>query len=325
MNKDVLLPFEVGQVAESRSFQSGYRGAWFRCKIKEIGWRQGHIGHALEFVDFPDEKINWTRLYQVPPTNGRKSKVIKRQLMVRPRYPPIIYHESEIPNVKTDSEVAVIVDGAWKVGDLIDWWTTDCYWCGRVTQILGNDKVQIYLLPPPLGEGLSYEVFCKDLRPSLDWSPECGWTVPTPMARLIQDDENFHPCARLIQLVNQEKSLPALDEAKLSVPRDVLKQPLSIPVSKEAMHMPETNTETEGHAGEDLYYREDSSKKMRTGGSISINSMCSDTLEAAIMDLEELANRVKWLRSILEFGIPLSNAVRPPWKFVEHRASSAPK
>ncbi|XP_059650903.1 uncharacterized protein LOC132297474 [Cornus florida] len=320
MNKDVLLPFKVGQLAESRSFQIGYRGAWFRCKIKEIDRRHGHIGHVLEFVDFPDEKIKWTRLYQYPPTNVRKSKGINRQLMVRPQYPPIIYRESEIPNVKTDSEVAVVIDGAWKVGDLIDWWTSDSYWCGRVTKILGNDKVKIYLLPRPLGEGLSYEVFCKDLRPSLDWSPECGWTVPIPL-----DGENFRPFARLIQLVNQEKSLPALDEAKLSVPRGVLKQPLSITVSKEAMHMPETNLETEGHAGEGLYYREESSKKMRTGGSISLNSMCSDTLEAAIMDLEELANRVKWLRSMLEFGIPLSNAVRPPWKFVEHHASSAPK
>lgn len=35
------------------------------------------------------------------------------------------------------------------------------------------------MLPePPWGEGKSYEAFSKDLRPSLDWSPEHGWTVP---------------------------------------------------------------------------------------------------------------------------------------------------
>ncbi|KAL5719495.1 hypothetical protein ACHQM5_012261 [Ranunculus cassubicifolius] len=28
------LPFEVGQLAESKSFQYGFRGAWFRCKIE---------------------------------------------------------------------------------------------------------------------------------------------------------------------------------------------------------------------------------------------------------------------------------------------------
>ncbi|KAA8548770.1 hypothetical protein F0562_000454 [Nyssa sinensis] len=116
--------------------------------------------------------------------------------MVRPYYPPI-YHEGQMPHVNANSEVAVIVDGGWKVGDLVDWWTDGCYWSGRVTQILGNDMVQIQLPPPPLGEGASYEVFCKDLRPSLDWSPEHGWTLRTPM-----EGENCRCCARLIQPVN---------------------------------------------------------------------------------------------------------------------------
>ena len=41
-------------------------------------------------------------------------------------------------------------------------------------------SLQIELFPPPDGEGLSYEISCKDLRPSLDWSPENGWTMPIP-------------------------------------------------------------------------------------------------------------------------------------------------
>jgi len=27
------LPFEIGQLAEAKSFKRGYRGAWFRCKV----------------------------------------------------------------------------------------------------------------------------------------------------------------------------------------------------------------------------------------------------------------------------------------------------
>lgn len=27
------LPFEVGHIIEARSFELGFRGAWFRCKV----------------------------------------------------------------------------------------------------------------------------------------------------------------------------------------------------------------------------------------------------------------------------------------------------
>lgn len=33
MMKNIDLPFEVGQMAESRTFMSGFRGAWFQCKV----------------------------------------------------------------------------------------------------------------------------------------------------------------------------------------------------------------------------------------------------------------------------------------------------
>ncbi|XP_057771376.1 uncharacterized protein LOC130991282 isoform X6 [Salvia miltiorrhiza] len=87
MEHEMNLPFEVGQLVEVRSFEAGFRGAWFRCKID--------------------------------------------------------------------------------------------------------------LTPPPLGEGSSYKGLLKDLRPSLDWSPEHGWTVPT------QEDDTGHRCARIIKPVNQ--------------------------------------------------------------------------------------------------------------------------
>lgn len=40
--------------------------------------------------------------------------------------------------------------------------------------------MQIELHPPPVGEGSSYEVSFKNLRPSLDWCLDNGWTVPIP-------------------------------------------------------------------------------------------------------------------------------------------------
>ncbi|KAL6335484.1 hypothetical protein AAG906_029727 [Vitis piasezkii] len=205
MDKHDHLPFKVGQFAEARSFLQGFRGAWFRCKIKEISLRKGHIGHVLEYIDFPDEKLNWTKLYQKPPISKSKSKEKRRQLMLRPCFPPI-YHVSQKPDINTITEVIVLVNDVWKVGDEVDWWTDGCYWSGRVTQLLGYDKVKIDLLPPPNGEGLSYEVFCKDLRPSLDWSPSYGWRVPSPM-----ESETGRCCAQLVKPVNY---VPAENEGR---------------------------------------------------------------------------------------------------------------
>ena len=30
---ELLLPFKIGDLAEYKCFQAGYRGAWFRCKV----------------------------------------------------------------------------------------------------------------------------------------------------------------------------------------------------------------------------------------------------------------------------------------------------
>lgn len=82
----------------------------------------------------------------------KMSKDKKRQLMVRPQYPPIC-HESQLPCAEAISEETVVINGAWKVGDLVDWWNADAQWSGRVAQILSNDRVQVILfqicqLPP---------------------------------------------------------------------------------------------------------------------------------------------------------------------------------
>lgn len=80
------------------------------------------------------------------------SKEKKRQLMVRSQYPPIC-HESQMPPVEAFSEETVVINGVWKVGDLVDWSIDGVQWSGRVAQILGDDRVQVILfqicqLPP---------------------------------------------------------------------------------------------------------------------------------------------------------------------------------
>lgn len=58
---------------------------------------------------------------------------------------------------------------------------------------------------------------------------------------------------------------------------------------------------------------------------VTLNSTNHGSLEAAILDMEELINRIKWIRRILDGGIALQNASGSPWKFLEHRPSSTPK
>ncbi|KAK4425545.1 hypothetical protein Salat_1748500 [Sesamum alatum] len=375
MEDEIKLHLKVGELAEARSFQSGYRGAWFRCKIRDITKRKGQVGHVLEYYDFPDEKLKWTKLYQQrQPYHVGKGKEKHRELMLRPRYPPI-YNEKQMPQVSEISEVAVIVDDSWKVGDLVDWWTTGCYWSGRITQLLGDDKAKIELNPPPLGEGLSYEVHLKDIRPSLDWSPQCGWTVPN------QEGDAGRACARLIKPINQvlgmdthnegqetetghgraessvglsspvsSNSISVSDEVKNTGTTEMQKLSSETGVSEQVKDTQEkgvslgcVDTRTRAtsladsdpgrtsgeHAAEVAEKDLNSSpplKKLRANGQPTLRSMCSDTFEAAILDLEDYLNKVRRLKAILQYGISSSDAPRPEWEFVEpHAASEIPK
>ncbi|XP_011029861.1 PREDICTED: uncharacterized protein LOC105129476 isoform X2 [Populus euphratica] len=364
------LPFKVGQLAEARSFAQGYRGAWFRCKIIDIAQRDSGMQYALQFYDFPDEKLNWTKLYQYPKP---RLKNTERQLMVRP-YFPSVYLESKLSEIKTISEVVVVVNDVWKVGDFVDWWTDGCYWSGRLTKALGNDKYQIDLFPPPAGEGSSYEASSKDFRPSLSWSPDNGWTVPIPSGI-----DNHYPCARLIKPVNQgsstnlavhaadkrrrdpEDTVRASYELKASLSSHIAtsrselmgKGPLNPAASNETRtpgrnivlgvtnggaaksrcsdsqsspHVRGASAEVaEDAGGKDNDDNDPPLKKMRADGGICSDSTCSDTIGAAILDLEVLVNRVKWMKDTLKFGMPLSNTARLSWKFLEHRGPSRPE
>ncbi|KAK8471876.1 hypothetical protein PHAVU_002G055200 [Phaseolus vulgaris] len=253
--------------------------------------------------------------------------------MLRPSF-PTFSRESEKLDSNAILEVIVIVNNKWKVGDLVDWYTDGCYWSGILTKILGNDKVEINLLPPPLGEGLSYEALSKDLRPSLDWCPEKGWTVPMPMG-----DECRQPCARIINPANSDGT----DEVGRHIVRTPspslnLKDYPDRPIAKQSnsarncmeidesdnfssLHIMDSSVENLEIATINGRYNEYPAKK-RSDRSLCLNSKSSNTIEAAIVDLEELVNRIKWLRGVLNLRVsPLSDTKQPSWEFSKHHAS----
>ncbi|KAI3974488.1 hypothetical protein MKX01_017981 [Papaver californicum] len=170
------LSFEIGQQAEAKSFQEGYRGAWFRCKIIDCGQKGAEPAVALDYLDYIDYKKSWIQLYRKSPAE-KHNDFKKRYLMLRPSYPQI-YHRSEMPDICEISEMVGIIDSNWEAGDMVDWFKDGCYWSAWITEVIDEEYVQIQLPEPPMGEGETHKVSCKDLRPSLDWTPELGWIAP---------------------------------------------------------------------------------------------------------------------------------------------------
>lgn len=67
-------------------------------------------------------------------------------IIVNPSF-PTFYCKSDKPDDITISEVAVLVNDEWKVGDLVDWWTGGCYWSATtLTKILSVKKLQVWLV-----------------------------------------------------------------------------------------------------------------------------------------------------------------------------------
>ncbi|KAF8020991.1 hypothetical protein BT93_G1417 [Corymbia citriodora subsp. variegata] len=303
--------FEVGQEAEMRTFTSGFRGAWFRCKIKRIKKRSSNLRLSLEYFDFPDEKISSIDLYQMPPHSPVDAKLNrKKQLMVRPRF-PTVYHRSEMPNVTSISEVAVIVDDDWKVGDLVDWWKDDCYWSGRVTAVLTDKNYQVCSLRcaqliKPLNEGR--------LLPPADISRL--QKVPLNINALEKSPPETHTNSEKSPLEKYENSAVASSGLGKANSCDGVSSS-SVRVASAEM---EASVSKENH-----YYDLHCPEKLKSDDHTLLNSMFSDTLEDAIIDLEELANRVRWLKDILEFGGHPSKNSKPSWRFLEIRASATSK
>ncbi|XP_076927700.1 uncharacterized protein LOC143591356 [Bidens hawaiensis] len=183
MHKSGVLGFKIGQRAEMRTFEDGYRSAWFNCKILDM--KKNEI--LLEYFNYEDEKPSWVKIYQKPPY-GRKSKYL---LMVRPPY-PATYRKDNMPPANSLTDTCVVINGPWKVGNLVDWFSDDCYWTSTIIKVLSDDKVQIELPEYPVGERKNEEegrhlALCKDLRPSLDWSKTKGWTFPVKAGQLPCD------------------------------------------------------------------------------------------------------------------------------------------
>ncbi|KAI3933898.1 hypothetical protein MKX01_028224 [Papaver californicum] len=362
MEAEQNLPFEVGQLAESKSFKDGFRGAWFRCKIKDYKMRGAEPTVALEYYDFPDEKITRMNLYRLNPAE-KSNGVKKKHLMLRPCYPQI-YLPSQMPDVSDISEVVGIVDCPWKVGDMVDWLKDGCYWSACITNLQDDEIVQVQFPRSPMGEGGSNLVPGNELRPSLDWTPELGWTVPIPKV-----GETSEPCVRLIhpkipgKIRNNNfgtgETLPfKCSSSSVSSPGSASSFPpgLSLdPSDRESLIMPsgdllnkqKTGTanmnngsankttlsscfsSTHGDTCESVSARKTrpsrdrdnsrgSSKKIRKS---ETDSTLSDMIESSIMDLEELVNRVKWLKGALEYGVEFSTTTKPSWKFLKTRAS----
>lgn len=89
-------------------------------------------------------------------------------------------------------------------------------------------------------------------------------------------------------------------------------------IGKSDMNIPIENLEraTTNSGNNDEY----AAKKKRSN-SLCLNSMSSNTVEAAILDLEELVNRIKWLKDVLKMRVPLPGIKRSSWKFLQHHAS----
>ncbi|KAH9297973.1 hypothetical protein KI387_029655, partial [Taxus chinensis] len=154
--------------------------------VKNISMRGCELWCALEYFDFPGEKVRWTKVYQKDPANRKKL-----ELMMRPGFPHFC-RECDIKGCQNNCEIEAIINNEWQVGNLVDLWYDCCFWSGKIATILDNNKIQVDLLKPPNGEGGSYEADSKDLRPTLLWSIKSGWIVPLQKSR-----KDFKPCVRV--------------------------------------------------------------------------------------------------------------------------------
>ncbi|KAK3137542.1 hypothetical protein QOZ80_5BG0453720 [Eleusine coracana subsp. coracana] len=202
---DLILPYKIGDLAESRSFVKGYRGAWFRCKINDMRVTEsGHFECYLEYTEYPGEKKEWIRLFQKNLTSSKQRS--SDQIMIRPSFPQW-HREDKVPEQLPNNDVIAIVHETWKVGDKVDWCSEGCYWSGIITMFVKSDVVTVKLLRPPVGEGQCYDANINDLRPTLDWSLEGGWTVP-----LSQEKGKSWHVVRLIHYISAESETSDSEE-----------------------------------------------------------------------------------------------------------------
>ncbi|WVZ96190.1 hypothetical protein U9M48_041859 [Paspalum notatum var. saurae] len=196
---DLLLPYKIGDHAESKSSVIGFRGAWFRCKVLNMRVNDlGYLEYYLKYIDYDEEEMEWVGVFQKNPASSNQNSGESTEIMIRPSFPQW-YYGHEVPEQLPVSDVTAIVDETWKVGDLVDWFKQGCFWSGKITKLLNKDMIKIELPAPPIGEGRCYSAKRKDLRPTLEWSLAKGWTVPLAQAK----GKSWHT-ARLLQHYRSE-------------------------------------------------------------------------------------------------------------------------
>ncbi|EOA13765.1 hypothetical protein CARUB_v10026857mg [Capsella rubella] len=296
-----LPPFEVGQSVELRSFESGYRGAWFQCKILKIFKKGRSLYYNVEYLDYPGEDIHTTKVFQ------QREGGSEKYLMIRPVFPRK-FHESEVLNEEGSRGEAIVVHDSWKVGDLVDWWEDYCYWSGTVLEVRDNDSLQIELLAPPYGEGSIYEALSKDVRPSLEWSLDDGWTVP------FSKDGEKRQCAKLVKHVNEGQvgGAESMGE-EMQRPSDEVSAAESM--EEEKQRPPDEVSVAESR--EEKNQR--STEKMESNDDLPLNIMESESVVAAVMDLEELIVRFGWLKGRLA----PNSSEKTSWVYEDYRPSSS--
>eukprot|EP00267_Zea_mays_P033015 XP_008667114.1 uncharacterized protein LOC100192874 isoform X3 [Zea mays] len=152
----------------------------------------GYLECYLEYIDYDGEDLDWVAVFQENPASSSQNSKGSTEVMIRPSFPQWYYgHE---PDQLPVSDVTAVVDEAWKIGDMVDWLKDGCYWSGTITKLLKKDMVKLQLPAPPIGEGRCYIANHKDLRPTLEWSLEKGWTVP-----LAQANQKSWYTARLLR------------------------------------------------------------------------------------------------------------------------------
>nr|TKW08605.1 hypothetical protein SEVIR_6G034700v2 [Setaria viridis] len=102
------------------------------CDLYELS--ECRIGSFVEWCN-PHSKKEWVRVFEKNPTSSDQNSRESTQLMIRSPFP--------------QCDGTAIVNEAWKVGDLVDWFTEGCYWFRTITNLLDEDMFEVsnYELP----------------------------------------------------------------------------------------------------------------------------------------------------------------------------------
>ncbi|XP_019087232.1 PREDICTED: uncharacterized protein LOC104725214 [Camelina sativa] len=174
-------------------------------------------------------------------------------------------------------------------------------------------RYRLNLLAPPYGEGCIYEALSKDVRPSLEWSLEDGWTVP------FSKVGEKRQCAKLMKHLNEvtlnEVSGAESMEDEKQGPSDEVSGAESMEDEKQG-----PSDEVSGAESKDEE-KQRATEKVISDGDLRLNIMESESVEAAVMDLEELIVRFEWLKGKLG---PKSSE-KASWVYEDYRPSSSRK